>query len=187
MACAHCGAHVFASGGFLVAGQCENCGSYDLDEISPATADPSDEIDREQRRWAAGVLDRAVEPSASIDTSARSSASAMWATNEHGEIVHWNEAAERLYGYTAQQILGSPIGLVIPAERKREEREMLRRVMVGEPLGLAKTEGLRRDGTRVRISLGLSPLRDHAGAFTGAIGMVEDLDGLATTNRGARI
>ncbi len=298
MACTQCGAHVFASGGFIVAGQCENCGSYDLDQITPAAADLSDDIDRERRRCAAGVLDAAVEPSASIDehgtiigwsrgaenllgwqraevlgsaladtitpprlrskllggltrlqaeadrsevdrllevcalhrdgrevsveisvssfkdqgrthlsaflrgaggrrcsaeaerdlrTSARSSAAVIWATNELGEVVHWNAAAEQLYGYTAQEILESPIGLVIPAERKREEREVLRRVMVGEPLGLAATEGLRRDGTRVRISLGLSPLRDHTGAFTGAIGMVEDLDGLATTNRGARI
>ncbi len=85
-----------------------------------------------------------------------------------GQIVSWNAAAERLFGYSAEQMLGKPITTIIPAERLAEEREIIGRIRRGERVEHFETVRLGRDGREVELSLTISPVRGPRGEIVGA-------------------
>ena len=93
----------------------------------------------------------------------------------HGTITSWNLGAERLYGYTAQEAVGRSMTLVIPPERLGEEEAMLARVWAGERVEHFETERVRKDGTRVDVSITLSPIRDADGRLVGASKIGRDI------------
>ena len=80
-----------------------------------------------------------------------------------GTIISWNRGAERLFGYTAAEMVGRSIRLIIPADRQAEEDQVLSRVRQGEVLEHFETVRVRKDGTTVPISLTVSPIRSAAG------------------------
>ena len=92
-----------------------------------------------------------------------------------GEIQSWNAAAERLFGYTAEQAVGQHISLVIPAERLAEEDHIIARLKAGQRVDHFETERVRRDGQRIWVSLTISPIRDEAGKVIGASKTVRDV------------
>ena len=85
-----------------------------------------------------------------------------------GVVRSWNPAAERIFGYGPDEMIGKPIFRVIPPELHDEERSLLARIGAGEHIAHYETERVRKDGRRIRISLTLSPLIDKHGRLMGA-------------------
>ncbi len=92
-----------------------------------------------------------------------------------GTIVSWNKGAERLYGYAAQEIIGKPISLIIPAEASDELKNILGKIKLGENISHHETVRLRKNGTPVDISLTLSPVLDALGNVVGASAIERDI------------
>ena len=92
-----------------------------------------------------------------------------------GTIVSWNRGAERIFGYTAAEVIGRPIRLIIPPDRQAEEDYVLDRVRQGEVLKHFETVRVRKDGTTVPIALTVSPIRSADGKIVGASKIARDL------------
>ena len=92
-----------------------------------------------------------------------------------GLITSWNPGAERLYGYTAAEVLGRSIALLIPPDLPDDLPQILARLRRGERLTHAETVRLRKDGTRLHISLSVSPIVDAAGQLVGAATIARDI------------
>ena len=93
----------------------------------------------------------------------------------NGTIVSWNPAAERLFGYTAAEAIGQSIHLVIPAELHDEEDEVLTRIRAGDKVDHYDTIRQRKDGTRLAISLTVSPIYNDRGEVVGASKVARDI------------
>jgi PAS domain S-box-containing protein len=92
-----------------------------------------------------------------------------------GLIVSWNAGAERLYGYAAHEIVGSPLARLIPADRADEVKRVLDRIVGGERVDHFETLRVRKDGTQVPVSLTVSPLKNAEGAIAGASIIARDI------------
>jgi diguanylate cyclase (GGDEF)-like protein/PAS domain S-box-containing protein len=77
-----------------------------------------------------------------------------------GTITSWNRGAASLYGYSAEEAIGSPISILEPPEVRREQQSITRRVFAGESFHHFETERIHRDGNRIAVSLTISPVRD---------------------------
>ena len=92
-----------------------------------------------------------------------------------GTITSWNTAAERMYGYSALEIIGQPISLLAPAEAAAEIREILAKVKQGERIRDYETVRVQKDGTAIHVSLVVSPIRDVAQNIIGASTIARDI------------
>src|ERR1700723_147662 len=92
-----------------------------------------------------------------------------------GTITSWNQSAERLFGYKAQEAVGQHITLIVPWERRSEEEDILRRLAGGERVDHFETVRKRKDGTTLDVSLTISPIRDAAGKVIGASKVARDI------------
>ena len=104
-----------------------------------------------------------------------SSSDAIDSKSLDGSVESWNAAAERLYGYTAAEIVGRPVTVLVPPERVAETTELLARIGRGERVDNFETVRLRRDGSPVHVSLTLSPIIDTAGRVTGVSSITRDI------------
>src|SRR5258708_16723815 len=85
-----------------------------------------------------------------------------------GRIRSWNHGAMRLFGYTAEEVIGKPVTILIPTERHDEEPSILGRIRRGERIDHYETIRQRKDGSTVDISLTVSPVKDQEGRIVGA-------------------
>jgi PAS domain S-box-containing protein len=92
-----------------------------------------------------------------------------------GIITSWNSGAERLFGYTADETIGKPVTMLIPVDRHEEEPTILARIRAGERVDHYETVRQRKDGSRVDISLTISPVRDPDGRIIGASKIARDI------------
>jgi len=92
-----------------------------------------------------------------------------------GKIASWNASAEELFGYTAEEVIGCPGAILIPAGCSNEELETLERIRRGERVNHYETVRRHKDGTLIDVSLTLSPIKDKAGRITGASKIVRDI------------
>ncbi len=92
-----------------------------------------------------------------------------------GTIESWNASAERMFGYTAQEAIGRHISLVIPPERIAEEERIIATLQAGRRIEHFETERLRADGSRVWVSLTVSPIVDETGTPVAASKIVRDV------------
>jgi two-component system sensor kinase FixL len=92
-----------------------------------------------------------------------------------GIIVFWNEAAERLLGYKADDIIGQPVTVLMATERVPEEAHILARIRNGETLAHFETERITQSGRVIPVSLTVSPVRDAGGQLIGASKIIRDL------------
>jgi PAS domain S-box-containing protein len=92
-----------------------------------------------------------------------------------GVIVTWNEGATRMFGYTAAEVVGRPITILIPPDRLDEEPAILERLRRGERVDHYETVRVRKDGTLLNISLTISPIRNAAGEIVGASKIARDI------------
>ena len=92
-----------------------------------------------------------------------------------GTILTWNAGAERMYGYAAEEIIGESVSRLIPPDSEEQLETLLDHVRRGEPVQHYEAVRVRKDGTRIDVSLGLSPLRDAAGVLVGASSIARDV------------
>ena len=92
-----------------------------------------------------------------------------------GIIQSWNAAAERLFGFTAEEAIGKHISLVIPPERMAEEDQIIARLKAGQRLEHFETERVRKDGKLITVSLTISPIKDDSGNVIGASKIARDM------------
>ncbi len=92
-----------------------------------------------------------------------------------GIIETWNEGAERIFGYKANEVIGKPITILIPEDRQDEEPGILARVRRGERVEHYETVRRRKDGNLIDISLTISPIRNAEGAIVGASKISRDI------------
>ena len=92
-----------------------------------------------------------------------------------GIIDSWNTGAERLFGYTPAEAIGKSISILIPPDRRDEERAILERIRRGERVDHYETVRRRKDASLVEISLTVSPIRDTAGHIVGASKIARDI------------
>ena len=94
-----------------------------------------------------------------------------------GTVQSWNPAAERLFGYTAAEMIGHSIRKIIPAARQSEEDEVLARVRAGQVVDHFETRRQTKNGELIDISLTVSPIRDTSGRIIGASKIARDIRG----------
>jgi PAS domain S-box-containing protein len=100
---------------------------------------------------------------------------AIVSKNLDGVILSWNKGAERLFGYAAHEVIGTPITIIIPRDRQDEEPTILERIKRGERIDHYETVRQRKDGSLVDISLTVSPVKDAAGRIVGASKIARDI------------
>jgi PAS domain S-box-containing protein/excisionase family DNA binding protein len=92
-----------------------------------------------------------------------------------GIVTSWNASAERMFGYTAEEMIGQPILRLFPPERQSEEDHILARLRAGERVEHFETVRVTKDGRRRDVSLTISPVRDRAGTIIGASKIARDI------------
>ncbi|MEQ2009364.1 MAG: PAS domain S-box protein, partial [Limisphaerales bacterium] len=92
-----------------------------------------------------------------------------------GTITSWNPGAERLFGYTAAEILGRPLQLLIPPDRADEEADLLLRLARGERIAAYECVRVRKDGKSIIVSVTISPIQDRAGHVIGISKIARDI------------
>jgi PAS domain S-box-containing protein len=92
-----------------------------------------------------------------------------------GILTTWNPAAERLYGYAAEEAIGRHVSFLVPEDHKNEEEMILDRVRRGEGLKTYETERIRADGARISVSLTVSPITVSQGGLIGASVIARDI------------
>jgi PAS domain S-box-containing protein len=104
-----------------------------------------------------------------------SSDDAILSKDLNGIITSWNRGAERIFGYSAEETIGKPVTILFPPERHGEEVTILERLRRGERIDHYETVRIRKDGSRVDISLTISPIRDAQGNIVGASKIARDI------------
>jgi len=120
----------------------------------------------------ANSVDTAVQKLAAI---VESSDDAILAKDLDGIIMSWNQGAERLFGYTAEEVIGKPVTILIPEDRQDEEPAILARIRRGERIDHYETIRQRKDGRLIDISLAVSPVRNRQGRVIGASKIARDI------------
>ncbi len=115
----------------------------------------------EARRYLAAIVASSEDPIISKDLT--------------GRILSWNAAAERLFGYRAEEVVGRSIELLMPPDRAEDYRAVIERIARGERVQHYETMRRRKDGTLVEVALTVSPVRDEAGRIVAASKIARDL------------
>ena len=92
-----------------------------------------------------------------------------------GVIVSWNRGAERLYGYTAEEVTGRPISLLAPPDRADEIDHIVERIRRGNRIAQFDTVRVRKDGSRLEVSVSVAPIKDVSGRIVGASTIARDI------------
>ena len=116
----------------------------------------------------------------------RSSDDAIISKDTKGVITTWNSAAEKMFGYLKEEIVGKPVMLIVPPDRIAEEAMILRRVLKGESVYHFETVRMRKDGSQIDVAVTISPIRDDDGKITGASKIARDISELKRAMREIR-
>ena len=132
--------------------------------------------------WTAFVLNRIDIKRMKAEGSNRNLAAIVNASSDAiigktigGIVTSWNPAAEAIYGYSAEEMIGQPATCVVPQERLDEFQRFLQRLRKGEKIHHYETERTRKDGSRIWVSLSTSPIRDEQGDIVGASTIARDI------------
>ena len=119
----------------------------------------------------AEVDDRAARLAAIVEFSA----DAIMGKDLHSQVTSWNAGAERMFGYTAQEMVGQPMMRIIPDDRPDDEDQILGRIKQGESLEHFETQRKRKDGRLIDVSVTVSPIKDAEGRIIGASKVARDI------------
>ncbi|HVH85704.1 MAG TPA: PAS domain S-box protein [Terriglobales bacterium] len=124
-------------------------------------------------RWLGTFTDiddqkRAEEALIRLAAIVETSDDAIYSKDLDGFIHSWNRGAEKMYGYSADEMIGQNVSVLTPVDRRRESTDMLERLRRGQSIEHMETVRLRKDGTPIEVSLGISPIRTSAGQIVGA-------------------
>jgi PAS domain S-box-containing protein len=117
----------------------------------------------------------AEETRAKLAAIVSSSNDAIISKDLNGIIKSWNNAAQRIFEYTAEEVIGLPITILIPPELQQEEKEILKRLRNGEQIEHFDTIRMTKSGKRLNISLTVSPVKDATGKIVGASKIARDV------------
>src|SRR5579863_1772697 len=134
------------------------------DELRKAHRELSERTDRElweSRSWLAAIVD--------------SSEDAIVGKDLEGIITSWNLGAEHMYGYTAKEVLGKSIAVLVPANLPDEIPAILEKIKRGERIEHYQTVRVAKDGHLLQVSVSISPIRDSAGKVIGASAITRDI------------
>lgn len=118
---------------------------------------------------------QAAKAQALLASIVESSDDAIISKTLEGRILSWNSGAERIFGYSPQEVIGAPITLLIPPDRLDEETMILTKLRNGERIDHYETERISKYGRRIDISLTVSPIRDNSGHVIGASKVARDI------------
>jgi PAS domain S-box-containing protein len=104
-----------------------------------------------------------------------SSNDAIVAKTLEGIITNWNEGAQRIFGYTEEEVIGKSVSILIPPDRYDEEPAIIERLKRGERIDHYETIRVRKDGRKIDISLTISPIRNSLGQIVGASKIARDI------------
>src|SRR5689334_17022170 len=123
----------------------------------------------EQRlRWLASIVESSNDPIVSTSIE-------RVTTGFERVITTWNGAAERLFGYASDEVIGRPITILYPPDRHDEQRRLFRRIMAAERIENYETVRLRKGGSSVDVSLTISTVKDAEGKIVGASAIYRDI------------
>ncbi len=123
------------------------------------------------------VTDRkaAEEASQRLAAIVESSDDAIISKDLHGIVTSWNSRAERMFGYSAYEMIGRPIATIIPPELLDDETRILATIARGERIEHFETVRLKKSGETLEVSLTVSPVKDEAGRIVGAAKIARDI------------
>jgi PAS domain S-box-containing protein len=118
---------------------------------------------------------RAEEALSQLASIVESSDDAIVGKTLDGKIVSWNAGAERIYGYTASEVIGQPVNILVPEEQRDEVPEILRKLSRDERIHHYETVRVRKGGQRIHVSVTISPVKDAEGVIIGASAIARDI------------
>jgi len=123
------------------------------------------------------IDERPPKPSANSHLAAiiESSEDAIASKDLNGTITSWNKSAERMFGYSAEEIIGQPVTLIIPPELHDDEPRILGKIRAGQRIEHFETVRVHKNGRRIYVSLTVSPIKDVHGRIVGAAKIVRDI------------
>jgi PAS domain S-box-containing protein len=130
--------------------------------------------------WIASVLDiteqhAASEARALVTSIVESSLDAIITKDLNGIVTSWNAAAQQLFGYSVDEMVGASVRRLVPSERQSEEDDILARLRQGERVEHFETVRVAKDGRRVDVSVTISPVRNASGTIVGASHIARDV------------
>jgi PAS domain S-box-containing protein len=131
--------------------------------------------------WLAGAIFDVTERKAAeqerlqLAAIVESSEDAIIGTSLDDIVLSWNAGAERIYGYTAEEMIGKPISVTVPADREHERPRWLEEINAGKSVENCDSVRLRKNGEPVDVSVTLSPIRDASGAIVAASTIARDI------------
>lgn len=90
-------------------------------------------------------------------------------------VTSWNAGASAMFGYSAREIVGRPISVLLPLDRQKEEEQIMQRIRAGQKVQHFETKRLHRDGHAIDVSVTISPIRDAQGQVIGASKIARDI------------
>ena len=115
-----------------------------------------------------------------------SSEDAILSFTVEGIVTSWNRGAEALYGYSAAEIIGRPLAVLVPTDRMGELERNLERLNREERVGSYETERVHKNGARLRVLLSVSPIRNEQGELVGASAIARDISRQKRTEEALR-
>jgi PAS domain S-box-containing protein len=140
-----------------------------LSRLAPAI---EREMEAARSRRARARAESAMQHLAAI---VQSSEDAIYGKNLDSVIVSWNAAAERIFGYRAEEIIGRSIAILFPLDRRDELLDIMASIRRGELVGFHETERLHKDGRVIPVSINISPIKNSEGRIVGASGIARDI------------
>ena len=146
------------------------------------------ELEREVRehRFTEAARDHHAARERLYSAAVQSSNDAIVTKSLDGIITGWNPAAERLFGYRADEAIGKSINLIVPPDRSAEVEDICSRVGRGESIEQHETVLLRRDGSPAQVSLSISPIKTPSGQIIGASKIARDITESRKTEQALR-
>jgi PAS domain S-box-containing protein len=144
-----------------------------MDEVKAKTTALEREVQHHRRTEAS--RDRYAERERLFSAAVESSNDAIVTKTLNGTITGWNPAAERLFGYAAAEAIGKGIDIIVPPDRLTEMHDILSRIGRGEKIEHHETMRVRKDGSPLEVSLGISPIRASSGEIVGASKTARDI------------
>jgi PAS domain S-box-containing protein len=150
------------------------------DRYLRAVYKPDFDEHRQVRGWIASIADITERKQADrtrvlLSSIVESSEDAIISKDMDGNIITWNDAAERIFGYQEREILGQHIFRIVPAKLQAQENEILECLRRGEAVRQYETLRSAKNGSTIPVSLTISPLKDSTGRIVGASSIVRDI------------
>ncbi|HTQ51371.1 MAG TPA: PAS domain S-box protein [Candidatus Acidoferrales bacterium] len=130
------------------------------------------ELEAAQTRRARARAEDAIQFLAAI---VESTEDAVYGKDLNGVIISWNKAAERIFGYTAGEIIGHSVSILYPIDHRDELVDIMERIQRGLRVGLYETIRLRKDGHFIPVSVTVSPVKDSRGKVVGGSAISRDI------------